>query len=219
MRELGLLARYWTPGQVKTRLAATVGPHAAADIHRAFVETLLARLADVGGRRVVACTPDERVADFARLAGNRWQVVAQPAGDLGERLRVLFAQCFARGSRRVVLIGSDAPTLPVAHVERAFDALERVPAVLGPADDGGYYLVGAADEPPPIFEAVDWGTSAVWEQTVERLAAKGCPYQALAAWYDVDTAADLARLRGELRQAGPDEPHLLRLRATLDRWP
>jgi rSAM/selenodomain-associated transferase 1 len=203
MRQLGVFAKYWQPGAVKTRLAASIGHLAAARLHRQCVRTILARAAGLAERRTLMVTPPERLAEFARFAGAAWEVEPQSTGDLGSRMRHYFETSFARGATQVLLIGSDSPTLPVAHLERAFESLARHAVVLGPARDGGYYLVGAAGQPPPIFDGVAWSSDAVWRQTVERLAAARCAFDELPEWYDVDTLDDLQRLRAELETMFP----------------
>src|SRR5262245_48127084 len=108
-RLLAVLAKFWTPGQVKTRLAATIGDSAAAELHQQFVATTLARMASQGDVRWLAATPDEAVPQFEHLASaipSLWTVVRQRHGDLGERMHRLFEEGFAAGIQRVVLIGA-----------------------------------------------------------------------------------------------------------------
>ena len=200
MRQLGIFAKHPQPGRVKTRLAATIGDEPACRLYRAFVETLLARFAGVADRRVLVFSPPERRAEFEPLAGQSWQLAEQSAGDLGQRMRRHFEDAFDDGASRVVLLGSDSPTLPVEYVERAFDLLKEVPVVLGPSDDGGYYLIGAAGRVPLIFDDIAWSSEGVWEQTIRRLRALGRDFRELPSWYDVDDEDDLRRLRKELSE-------------------
>lgn len=209
MRQLGVFARYWEPGRVKTRLAARIGDVSAARVHRAFLESTLRRFAASAERRVLAFTPAQHAAEFQPMAGNHWRIDPQSEGDLGRRMHDYFQRAFSAGAHRAVLIGADSPTLPTAYVEQAFERLDEVPLVLGPAADGGYYLVGAADSTPPIFERIDWGGPQVWRQTLERVAAWGRPFADLPEWYDIDTYEDLLRLRCELRHAADDDVRLL----------
>lgn len=206
MNCLGMFAKYWEPGRVKTRLAAEIGDDAAAAIYAAFVRSLLVRFSDVAQRQLLCFTPDDRRGAFESIAGSTWQVVPQAAGGLGQRMNTYFDQAFAASANRVVLIGSDSPTMPREHVTRAFAALHEHDVVLGPTLDGGYYLVGAREHTPPIFEDVSWSTSDVWEQTVGRLESARLSYQELPSWYDVDERADLVRLRDELFRLESDEP-------------
>ncbi len=205
MNQLGIFAKYWQAGAVKTRLASAIGPAAASHVYRHFIITLLRRFGQLADRRILAFWPPDKRSEFTTLAGDDWLCVEQAAGDLGARMRHYFETAFAEGARRVVLLGSDSPTLPVAYVQRAFQQLETTPVVLGPTPDGGYYLVGASNEVPPIFDGINWSTPAVWRQTVARLEDKSCPFAQLPEWYDVDELNDLHRLRGELHELAESE--------------
>lgn len=196
---LGIFAKHWTPGRVKTRLAADIGERRAAEVHRLFVSALLNRFDETADNRILAFDPPHCEREFRQAAGPAWQILPQSAGDLGQRMAAFFAATLAQ-AERVVLIGADSPDLPAALVTQALEALEQAEVVLGPALDGGYYLVGAAGRVPPIFQNIDWGTGQVWSQTVERLLHAACTWHALPQWYDVDTAADLVRLRMCLRE-------------------
>lgn len=197
-RQFGIFAKFWQPGAVKTRLAATVGEAAAARVHEACLRTLLERFAGVAERCVLAFAPADRRPEFAAVATERWALEPQDSGDLGRRMASHFALAFATGATRVVLIGSDSPTLPAASVDEAFDRLStRADAVFGPSEDGGYYLIGLSRPMAELFQGIPWGTGDVWPQTLKRLAA-GCRFDVLTPWYDIDTFADLGRLREEL---------------------
>lgn len=195
-----MFAKYWEPGQVKTRLAASIGETAASRIYRAGLTTLLTRLAGVDARRVLAYAPPDKQFAFATITGKRWQLQDQGEGDLGERMCRYFDFAFVAGATRVVLIGSDSPTMPSERITQAFHALDRYDLVLGPSEDGGYYLVGAANATPDIFTDVAWSTGDVWSQTVERVERSGAKLKQLDSWYDVDDGNDLARLRDELSE-------------------
>ncbi len=207
-----MFAKYWEPGRVKTRLAAAIGDQAASSLYRRFVLTLLRRFAGVGQRRVLAYTPAERRTEFAALAADDWMLAAQGDGDLGQRMQDYFVEAFRSGADRVVLIGSDSPNLPVEYVHNAFQQLDRYPVVLGPADDGGYYLVGATGSVPPIFQGIQWGSPQVWTQTVHLLRDADCPYGVLPPWYDVDDLAGLRRICRDMAIQDPWDGPLRRLR-------
>ena len=200
MNQLGIFAKYWQPGQVKTRLARTIGQQPASRLHRLSLQVMLQRYRHLADRRILACWPADRLKAFADLAGSHWTVQPQSPGDLGQRMSHYFQQGFEQGATRIVLLGSDSPTLPDRYVRQALALLHEHPVVLGPAPDGGYYLVGAAGQVPPIFEGVDWSTPRVWRQTTELLSSAGLSYTALPPWYDVDEADDLIRLNAELAQ-------------------
>ncbi|MEX0820115.1 MAG: TIGR04282 family arsenosugar biosynthesis glycosyltransferase [Pirellulaceae bacterium] len=198
MNDLGIFAKYWEPGRVKTRLAATLGTEAASQLYRQFVATLVRRFARAADRRILCFAPPDRAEPFAALAGTNWIAKPQATGDLGARMASFFDACFQDGAERVVLIGSDSPTLPMENVEAAFRLLHETDVVLGPTDDGGYYLVGASRNVPGIFAGIAWSTPLVWEQTVARIGQLQLSYESLPQWYDVDELPDLERLRDEL---------------------
>ena len=138
---LGLFVKFPEPGRVKTRLAAEIGHELAAELYSAFLSDLIPRFRDITARRVLAYTPnDDRSRQFfERLADGQFELWAQPEGNLGERMRSFFE---AFGPEPVVLMGSDSPTLLRNHVEHALNVLRSVDCVLGPATDGGVYLIG-----------------------------------------------------------------------------
>jgi hypothetical protein len=192
-----MMARAPVPGAVKTRLAAAVGAAAAAALYRAFTEDLCAAFAPRHAM-ALACTPDTADPFFARLARRyRLTLLPQGPGDLGARMRRVAATALARAPR-VVLIGSDAPTLPVTYVADAFRALRTWRVVLGPSVDGGYYLLGLRAPVPDVFTRMPWGSAEVLRRTLRRLAARAVRPALLPCWYDVDTPADLAALRCHL---------------------
>jgi rSAM/selenodomain-associated transferase 1 len=210
-RVLGLFAKWPVPGAVKTRLAAG-DPGWGVRVAHAFLLDTVGRLAGVEARRVLVFAPAEREAEFADLVAGRFALAPQAEGDLGRRLAAFVAQELDAGARAVVLVGADSPTLPVGHVEQAFDELERADVVLGPASDGGYYLLGCGPRRPPLFEGIAWGTSRVLTQTVDSLSDPQSRLAVLPPWYDVDTPEDWAMLCGHLaalRRAGidPGVPH------------
>jgi rSAM/selenodomain-associated transferase 1 len=211
-RVLGLFAKWPAAGAVKTRLAAGADPGRGARVARAFLLDTVERLAGVDARRVLAFAPAAAEADFASLVRGRFVLTPQAEGDLGRRLAAFIAQELRGGAPAVVVVGTDSPTLPAELVERAFRELGRADVVLGPAVDGGYYLLGCGRRLPPVFEGVAWGTARVLADTVGRLADPGWRLALLPPWYDVDTPDDWAMLRGHLaalRRAGvdPGVPH------------
>jgi len=216
LRTLGLFAKQPLAGQVKTRLAAGSSPEWAAKVATAFLLDLLERLTLLNARRVLAFAPAEAASYFAGLFQGRFLLTPQQDGDLGRRMASFFAAQLPVTPRAVVLLGTDSPTLPLALIEQAFSELERADVVLGPATDGGYYLIGCAHRVPPLFDGVAWSSSRVLEQTVARLAVAGGRLALLPPWYDVDTIEDWRMLRGHVaaqRRAGldPGVPHVERL--------
>ncbi|QDT69409.1 hypothetical protein MalM25_23460 [Planctomycetes bacterium MalM25] len=223
---LGVFAKHWTPGMTKTRLAASIGPERAAAVSRAFVETTLDRLAwlvDGVSERTVVFTPAAHAASFTSLTAigtGSWRATPQGDGDLGERMRGYFIDALGQ-SPCALLVGSDSPHLPVEAVAAAIGWLNEPDAdrrlVLGPSEDGGYWLIGVRGELPPVFDRMPWSNERLLEQTLLRLGEagwrEGRDYRLVDPWYDVDEADDLKRMRRELR--GEDDA-LNRLADRLD---
>ena len=207
---LAMFAKLWTPGQVKTRLAVSLGPERAAAIQRLFVETLATRFGQTADDRLIVFTPPAAETEFRDVVQDRWRLSPQADGDLGYRIRTFFEQALTHFDQ-VVLIGSDSPDLPAEFVSDAFAALQSHNVVLGPAQDGGYYLVGAARIAPPIFDEVPWSTAQVWPQTIARLRARNCRWHELPAWFDVDEIHDLRALAERLVDTQHREGELARL--------
>ena len=154
-----------------------------------------------GVSTVVAVTPAAACGAVAELLPDL-QVIAQPEGTLGDRMRMTMQLLFESGAARVALIGSDLPGIQAPDIRATFSALSREPAsvVLGPATDGGYYLI-AATHVPPLFDGVAWGTSGVLDQTLAAAARTGIRVQTIAMRDDIDSVAELLRVRAALPQS------------------
>ena len=197
---LGMFAKYWEPGSVKTRLARAIGETVAAEVYAAFVRTQVERYSQYTDP-VLAFTPGDRAAEFERLVQPltaHWQLQPQSEGDLGQRMRGYFEQAFAAGYERVLLVGSDTPTLPLKFIHQAHALLLMHDVVLGPSEDGGYYLLAARRQVPPVFTGIEWGSDQVFFRTMDKLQESRMLFAVLPTWYDVDDQADLDRLRAEL---------------------
>ena len=214
---LAIFAKYWALGEVKTRLAATFGASAASRLARAFLKASLDRFVAIDAARHLVVSPDSARRTFERIARGRYHVSLQTTGPLGERLQRWFKNQFTVGATRAVVVGADSPDLPLEHIQRAFDELERSQAVIGPAHDGGYYLLGLRDEALPLFDRIDWGTLAVLDQTIERLQSLQASFAVLPSWHDVDTADDLLLLTRKLAACAPADPTCARLLRTIVR--
>ncbi len=149
---------------------------------------------------IIAYTPADGRATLEALlpGGLRWS--EQRGGDLGERLEDAAAEAFAQGPGPLLIIGADSPTLPPSFITQAVDALAAGEAdiALGPTADGGYYLVGLRRPAPGLFRDIAWSTPHAYAQTARNAARLGLRLLELPPWYDVDTPADLSRLRAEL---------------------
>lgn len=194
-RTLAILTRAPSAGG-KSRLFADLGRPPDRALLEALLLDTLAGAAAPGVRRVIAVTPPSACDEVrAMVAGAGVAVIPQSNGDLGARMRATMADLFAAGAAAVALVGSDLPHITPACVAAAFDRLQADPAslVLGPAADGGYYLV-AATRVPDVFDRIAWGGPRVLEQTVHAAAACGLRVHLLEVLADVDTADDLRRV-------------------------
>ncbi len=190
---LHLLARTPEPGRVKTRLIPALGDEGACDLQRLLVERALELPADTFSERFFWLDdgPDDSLVELAEAHG--WTVMEQPAGDLGERMRRIAALGLAE-SDGVVLIGNDCPALDGDYLAAACEALREQEVVLGPAEDGGYVLLGLRRIDPLLFESLPWGSDRLLALTCERLHQLGWAYGLLPVLWDVDRPEDLPRL-------------------------
>ena len=181
-------------GEVKTRLMPSLDEEAAAAVYRLLVEEMFRRTTPESNeyKRLMFFTPSEGRTEFeSAWPEERW--LDQGGGDLGERMTAAFEAVFARGTTRAVLIGSDIPQLSSFHVRQALQALESHDLVLGPAQDGGYYLVGLTRPRPELFTDIPWSTPAVLGTTLARARALGLRVAQLEELTDLDTVEDLRR--------------------------
>lgn len=197
-----IFARAVRPGKVKTRLSPAFSEQEAAEIHAALVGDVIEEaVAALSGRATVTLAwsePGQKASDVIPSAPAGIDEEVQPGGDLGERMALTIQGKLREGFQRVVILGSDAPTLPADHLTAAFEALDRSEVVLGPATDGGYYLVGMSRLHLEIFHHIQWGTPEVMAVTRRRLKDAGARFKELGPWRDVDTPEDLAHLWKEI---------------------
>lgn len=188
-----VFARAPVLGQVKTRLARDVGDARALELYRWSGAAVMAQLRDASCERWVAYTPADRRAETERWLGpaDRW--IAQRDGDLGARLAAAVDAAFAEGDGPVLLVGTDCLAVTAERVAEALAALATHDATLGPAYDGGYYLLGLA-RPLAVFDAVAWSTPAVADDTRARLRLAGATWAELPTGRDLDEAADLVAI-------------------------
>jgi rSAM/selenodomain-associated transferase 1 len=184
----------WVPG--KTRIPARDEQAHAALREALLIDTLDGIGSARGFDRLVACEPADAVPRLQDALGEEWDVIGQRGASLGERMSNAFQDAFNLGYGSVALIGSDLPDLPARLVRDAFEALDRHrdAVVLGPATDGGYYLIGMNHLQMPLFDEIEWGTGGVLEQTLEAATRAAVHVTLLDAWSDVDTEDDLRRL-------------------------
>ncbi|MBN8246784.1 MAG: TIGR04282 family arsenosugar biosynthesis glycosyltransferase [Verrucomicrobia bacterium] len=181
-------------GQVKRRLAAELGEDAALDAYRRLLAGTLKTLAPVA--RVQLCvTPDAAAGELESLRQPGWTLVPQGSGDLGSRLHRMLVHAFARDPDPWLAIGTDCPELTEADLHDGWQALATSDVVLGPAADGGYWMIGMHTPQPGLFEEISWGGPGVFQETTERAAALGLRVHTLRILRDVDRADDWIALR------------------------
>ncbi len=189
-------------GQAKTRLVPHLSEAEAASLAACFAQDALGKARAQARRVIVAYTPaDGRRILSPLLDAPRLIWIEQLGADFGARLESSAAHAAAQNFSPLIIIGTDSPTLPPAFIEMAIRALTRGPAdiTLGPTEDGGYYLLGLRTEAPhELLRGISWGTPLVYQQTAASAARLGLRLLPLPPWYDVDTPADLARLRHEI---------------------
>lgn len=194
---VAVFAKAPVAGAVKTRLASRLGAQGAADLHARLVRRSLATATASGAKVELWCSPDARDPFFLQCAAEFGVALCTQAGaDLGERMRGAFDAAFSDGCA-LVIIGGDCPALAPCDVRAAIDALAECDAVLAPAEDGGYVLIGLARPLPVLFEAIEWGGTEVMARTRERLAKAGMRWQELGTFWDVDRPEDYARMIDE----------------------
>jgi uncharacterized protein len=183
-------------GKVKTRLTAALGEDAAYELYKCFVEDLFNTVVLTGIRPLIAFHPEGAEDRIRAWLGSGYNYIPQVGSDLGERMKNAFSQVFSDGVSQAVLIGSDFPDLPAAIINDAFSSLKRNDTVIGPARDGGYYLIGFRRKTflPGIFDAIPWSTNIVFARTMAILRKEGSRIHQLPVWNDIDRPGDLAGL-------------------------
>lgn len=202
------------PGHVKTRLRGLLTAQEAAEVHLACVKDTAAMVASVGGYRkwlLVAgrINAAQRLAQQAKLS-SRWRLGVQTGRDLGARLEHAFRAHFEAGGKKVVVVGTDTPWMGPQRIVRAFQLLDAADVVIGPTEDGGYYLIGARRLVPEVFHGIRWGTESVFAQTLAALRRAKASYRLLRRDFDLDRPEDLRRAAQLLRHRKIRSPALKR---------
>jgi rSAM/selenodomain-associated transferase 1 len=201
------MAKAPRPGRVKTRLSPPLTPEEASALNACFVRDTVASLgaacATESADWVISYTPVGEETAFLGILPDGSLLLPQRGDGFGERLLHTAEDLFACGYSAVCLIDSDSPTVPTGEFARAARLLldGSKCAVLGPSEDGGYYLLGLQEPIARLFEGIAWSTDVVTRQTMERAVEVGLPIEALQPWYDVDDAVSLARLHAEMFDA------------------
>jgi rSAM/selenodomain-associated transferase 1 len=194
-----IMAKQPAVGQTKTRLCPPLTPTQAAALYEALLRDSIELAAGLEGVRLaIAVTPPEAMGYFRRISPAGATLLPVAGADIGDCLNQVLSRLLAAGHGQALACNSDGPTLPVAFLRQAIALLDESDVVLGPSEDGGYYLIGLKRPRPELFQGIAWSTGRVLAQTVERAEALGLSVALTLPWYDVDTASDLDRLRDEL---------------------
>ena len=204
-KRLIVFTRYPEAGKAKTRLIPVLGAEGAADLHRQMTEYTISQVRQLQTERVVAIevyftgsdTPDGTLRDratFQNWLGSDLIYHPQGEGDLGSRMAQAFENAFSSGIDAAIIIGTDCPSLNAELIAEALQKLEQKDLVLGPATDGGYYLIGLRRLIPELFVGINWGTSEVLQKTVEIANNLKLAVAYLSRLSDIDRPEDLAKL-------------------------
>ena len=192
---LVIFTRFPEPHKTKTRLIPALGPEGAADIQREMTIYTLSRVRELAARHPVSAEVRFEGGDAEKMAacfGNDLSYRPQGPGDLGHRIVAAFAEAFGKGAERTVIIGTDCPEITPKLIRESFDRLAACDVVLGPASDGGYYLVGLRRPAAELFTGIPWGSERVLEETLQRAGELSMKVSSLETLSDVDRPEDLA---------------------------
>ncbi len=202
LNALIVVAKRPAPGKTKTRLCPPLTPELASALYESFLFDTLDQMRQVTNSHHVIAYLDER--DYFKHLAPDFELTQQEGADLGERLDRALTSYLSRGHERVIIMDSDSPTLPPEYLSQAFDVLsDGADVVLGPCDDGGYYLIGIKRPAPRLLREVHMSTPTVAAETIALAKEEGLKLISLPTWYDVDDAASLSRLRQEIETLHP----------------
>ncbi len=218
---LAVAAKAPLPGTVKTRLHSLLSKDDATELYRCFLKDTLALAASVPRTEtVISYTPVGSEHFFKGIVTNGERLLAQRGASFGDKLFHALSDLLSEGFSSAVIMDSDSPTLPRHYLVQAFEELAREGdrVVLGPATDGGYYLIGIKRPHRQLFDRITWSTSRVLGETIERARETGLEVVLLPEWYDVDGVEEFARLRREMTDGARSRAANTR-RFILSRWP
>ena len=183
--------------KVKTRLASAIGDRMAVNLYKRFLLEMLSTLNRGTFLFYICFHPEDSLTDLKNWLGEDYLYIPQIGENLGEKMKNAFLEAFSMNFKRVLLIGSDIPDLPLEFIEEAFKSLNEKDVVIGPSVDGGYYLIGFKDKTflPRTFERIPWGTERVFDETMKVLENQKLTVHTLQPLRDIDTVEDL-KIRG-----------------------
>ena len=192
-----LFARDLILGQVKTRMSSSFNDETILRLYTCFVEDSLEKIRQVDNADCfVGISPSNISGFFNGIEDSDTRLFIQQGKDLGDKMRQAFVDRFSDGYKKVVIIGSDSPSLPVSYINQALNSDKDL--MLGPSTDGGYYLIAMTGKVSEVFDGIAWGTEQVLDETLNRVKKAGVSLELLPVWYDVDFPEDLKFLKTHL---------------------
>ncbi len=195
---LGIMFRIPQLGKVKKRLAAQIGDEMTLKIYNMMLQKTIKNVSRLSNIALYGFYKGTLSANLNIL--KTVQNIPQRGKDLGERMLNAFKWLFNQGYKKVILIGSDSPDIPLSYIKEAFSRLDTRELVLGPAEDGGYYLIGLKAPIDSLFKNIRWGSSQVLRDTIKIAEIEGITYSLLPQWYDIDDVESLKRWMPQLIQ-------------------
>jgi rSAM/selenodomain-associated transferase 1 len=198
---LVVMAKKPEKGKVKTRLCPPLSQEQAMNLYQNFLLDKIEQVSKVKNvLPTLAYAPESAEKFFREIVPKNFELMPQNGLDLGERLTNVFEELFSDNFEQIVIIGSDSPTLPTSYIEKSFFLLNKkdIDVVLGPCDDGGYYLIGSKSFISSLFEEISWSTSKAYDETIKRIEISDLRLATSPVWYDVDSIDDLKRLIKEI---------------------
>ena len=194
-----IMAKQPVAGRTKTRLCPPLSAAQAAGLYAAMLRDTVEWASGLAGLKLaMAVTPPDAARALAGWVGPGGLLLPVAGADIGECLNITLSELLAQGYTKALAVNSDGPTLPPSYLSMAVERLDEVDLVLGPSEDGGYYLIGLKAPAPGLFQGIIWSTAQVMARTLGQAQQLGLAVSLLPPWYDIDTPADLDRLRAEL---------------------
>jgi rSAM/selenodomain-associated transferase 1 len=192
--KLIIFVKYPEPGRVKSRIASEIGAEKAAGVYSLMAETIIEKVSKTDAHEtIIFFDPPEREKEIIAWLGNSVRSYEHQRGTtIGDKMSNAFLSGFSSGAEKAVLIGTDIPEITADTVRAAFKGLDETDVVLGPAEDGGYYLIGLRQPEPRLFSGISWSTNVVLAQTIDRIEELSLEYYQLETLRDIDTYDDIS---------------------------
>ncbi|MCK5088106.1 MAG: TIGR04282 family arsenosugar biosynthesis glycosyltransferase [Melioribacteraceae bacterium] len=193
-----VFARYPVEGKVKTRLASTIGARSAANIYKKIAKNVINEIKSVpNSNKYIFYSEEKENGLIKKWLGKRFYYAHQNGDDLGERMQNAFRIVFGHSPNKVIIVGTDTPDLSADVINNAIDVLDKSDIVIGPAKDGGYFLLGMRKFYPELFQGIQYSTDTVFDETIKKINSLGLTFNRLNELQDIDTEGDLVQWIGE----------------------